>query len=229
MKNKETSKNVALLKQTVVILILLVALGVTAIIYFNRSFAWFADNKNVTANGAAINLAEFGISDVYYSKGVGAVDYTEISSWNHVFQDMNPGDSVSIKASYTNHSDDTHVLRVYLGLYDGTEETPLVKDDKYYYFSTQLKITDVVLNDAAQSVADNTFLMTPPADKIAYGAEQTPQNVFITEISLLPDESATVEITVQFVNYADVDQNDYQGFGEGTESCFRQLIAFIDS
>lgn len=229
MKNNENSQKTTLLKQAVTIMVLFVVLGVNAIIYFSRAFAWFADNRKVQTNGATVNLAGFGISDVYFSKGVGAAEFTEISSWDHVFQNLNPGESVSIKAQYTNDSDKTHVLNVYFGLDDDSKETPLVKDGKYYYLSTQLKITDITLNGVAQSIAEEKFLMTPPADKIAYDTEQAVQNVFIAEIPLLSGESATVEITVQFINYSDVDQNDYQGFGKGTESCFRQLIAYIDS
>ncbi|MGN1078428.1 MAG: hypothetical protein ACI4ST_07910 [Candidatus Gallimonas sp.] len=229
MKNEENPKKISLLKQSVAILALLVLLGVNVVIYFSRSFAWFANNENVEANSTTVNLAEFGISDAYFFKGVGADDYTEISSWDLVFQNMNPGESVSIKGQYTNNSDKTHTLSLYFGLFDGSTETPLVKDGKYYYLSTQLKITDVVVNGVAQSVSDEKYLMSPPADKIAYDTEQTVQNVFIAEIPLFSGESATAEITVQFVNYSNVNQNDYQGFGQGEENCFRQLTAFIDA
>ena len=228
MKNRGNSKNTTLLKRSAVMLVLLAVCLVSAVVCFHRAFAWFSENRKVTANGATVNLDGYGITDVYFSKGVGAADYTQITGWDHLFQDLNPGESLSIRAQYANQSDETHVLRVYFGLNDGNSVTPLVKDGKYYYFGTQLKITEVVLNGVAQSVADQTFLMTPPADKIAYDAEQTVQNVFLVEIPLLPGDSATAEITVQFVNYPDVDQNAYQGFGKGTESCFRQLIAFVD-
>ena len=228
MKNNETSKNTALLIKTTIILVLLVVLGINAVIYSNRSFAWFGSNRNTDANGAAVNLAEYGISDAYFAKGVGEVDYTEITDWERIFQNLNPGESISIKAQYANRSDKTHTLRVYLGLIDGSREVPLVKGGKYYYLSTQLIISDTMVNGVSQTGADNPYLMTPPTDKTAYDTEQTVQNKFIAEISLPAGESATVEITVQFVNYSDVSQNDYQGFGAGTENCFRQLIAFID-
>ncbi|MDD6995790.1 MAG: hypothetical protein SPH68_04935 [Candidatus Borkfalkiaceae bacterium] len=232
MKNTKPYKK-TLLCRTVVILLLLVVLGINAFIYFNRSWAWFADNKTIQANGAKVNLAYFGVSDVYFSKEAGEVDYTEISSWDHLFLNLSPGESVSIKAQYTNHSDVTRKLSVYFGLPYGSTETPVIKNgdtgDKYYYLSTQLKITGIAVNGVTQSIDENMFLMTPPSDKIAYESEQTPQNLPVAEINLPSGESATAELTIEFINYPDIDQNDYQGFGKGTENCFRQLIAYIDA
>ena len=113
---------------------------------------------------------------------------------------------------------------MYLGLLANEVETPLVLDDKYYYLSTQLKIVEISVN--GQSVQDDKYLMTPPTDKLAYDAEQTVENVLIAQFDLLASQTATVEVTVEFVNYADVDQNVFQGFGKGSENagkCFRKF------
>ena len=130
---------------------------------------------------------------------------------------------------YTDNSAENRALSVYLGLLATDVETPLVLDGKYYYLSTQLKIVAISVNGAAQSVQDDKFLMTPPADKLAYDAEQTVENVLIAQFDLLASQTATVEVTVEFVNYADVDQNVFQGFGNGAGKCFRKFIAFVET
>ncbi|MGN1093933.1 MAG: hypothetical protein ACI4SC_03035 [Candidatus Neoclostridium sp.] len=224
-------KNKSLLKRTavmaVVLLVLIVVFGINVVIYFNRSFGWFSRSLNANAKGMEVSLAGYGITDVYFRKGVGESDYTEITSWDSVFSGLSPGDSVSIKAQYSNDSGTAHTLGVYFGIGDGNE-IPLVKDGKYYYFGTQLKITEIVIDGNEQSFTGDKFLMTPPSDKLAYDAQQTAENAFIADVSVPSGGSAAVEITVQFVNYPDVNQNVYQGFGKGSETCFRQLIAYVN-
>lgn len=216
--------------KAVIALVVVVVLTLSVIFYSMPYLAWFSENENVTASGAAVSIKDYGISDEYYYKTASDEEYKEITTWDHVFKGLCPGDSVSIKAVYTNNSAETHGLIVYFGLSVGSSETPIEKDGKYYYLSTQLKITEILKDGEIQSVSGDGYLMKPPADKIAYDTEQTAENVLIAKnISLTSGGRATVEFTVEFVNYPNVDQNVYQGFGNGNgnESCYRQLIAFI--
>lgn len=227
MKNASFT-NTSTLKHAVVILVLLVVLGASVLVYFNRTLGWFADNRNVSASGAEVALAQYGIEGTYFAKGANEVEFSQIDG-DFVFSGIAPGQRVSLQARYTNNSAENRALSVYLGLLATDVETPLVLDGKYYYLSTQLKIVAISVNGAAQSVQDDKFLMTPPADKLAYDAEQTVENVLIAQFDLLASQTATVEVTVEFVNYADVDQNVFQGFGNGAGKCFRKFIAFVET
>ncbi|MGN1066759.1 MAG: hypothetical protein ACI4QH_03010 [Candidatus Fimimonas sp.] len=224
MKNASFT-NTSTLKHAVVILVLLVVLGASLLVYFNRTLGWFADNRNVSASGAEVTLAQYGIEGTYFAKGANEAEFSQ-KDGDFGFGGIAPGQQVSMQARYVNNSTETRTLSVYLGLLANEVETPLVLDDKYYYLSTQLKIVAISVN--GQSVQENKFLMTPPTDKLAYDAEQTVENVLVAQFDLLASQTVTVEVTVEFVNYADVDQNVYQGFGNGTENCFRKFIAFIE-
>lgn len=229
MKNA-SSTNTSALKHAVVILVLLVVLGASVLAYFNRTLGWFADNCNVSANGAEVALAQYGIEGTYFVKGANDAEFSQ-KDRDFVFGGIAPGQQVSMQARYVNNSTETRTLSVHLGLLATDAETPLVLDGKYYYLSTQLKIVKIFVNGVEQSVQDDKFLMTPPADKIAFDAEQTTENVLIAQFDLPASQTATVEVTVEFVNYADVDQNVYQGFGNGTkkENCIRKFITFIET
>ena len=227
MKNASFT-NTSTLRHAVVILVLLVVLGASVLVYFNRTLGWFADNRNVSANGAEVALAQYGIEGTYFAKGANEAEFSQIDG-DFVFSGIAPGQRISLQARYANNSAENRTLSVCLGLLATDVETPLVLDGKYYYLSTQLKIVAISVNGAAQSVQDDKFLMTPPTDKLAYDAEQTAENVLIAQFDLLASQTATVEVTVEFVNYDNVDQNVFQGFGNGSENCFRKFIAFVET
>ena len=227
MKNASFT-NTSTLKHAVVILVLLVVLGASLLVYFNRTLGWFADNRNVSASGAEVALAQYGIEGTYFAKGANKAEFSQIKG-EFVFSDIAPGQRISLQARYVNNSAENRALSVYLGLLANEVETPLVLDGKYYYLSTQLKIVAISVNGADQSVQADKFLMNPPADKLAYDAEQTAENVLVAQFDLLASQTATVEVTVEFVNYVDVDQNVFQGFGKGAENCFRKFIAFVET
>lgn len=198
---------------------------VCGIILFNRSVAWFSQNKTVGANGASVSLADLGITGTYYAKRTAEDAYTEITDWAHIFDGLCPGEAVYIRTVYENTSDQAHSLRLFFGLTD-SGEVPKVTEGAYYYFSTQLKVTDVSVNGTATS--NEAFLLTPPDNRLYYTAEQTMTDTHVADFSLGVGETATVDFAVLFVNYDDLNQNAYQGFGQGSETCSRCPIVYVD-
>ncbi len=228
MKKNEKTKNIRLMVQSLIIMIFLAFLMVFAVYYFNHSMAWFAQNREVNANGASVQLASLGITDTYSSKGVDEAAYTKIEAWDRIFRELMPGDSVSIKAEYENTSGSARTLRVVFS--PGSDgETPYIEESSNYYFGTQLKITSISLNGDEKSQGEGIFLMTPPDDKVYFDSEQAvPAPIVLAEFDLAARTTASLEITVKFVN-STVDQNAYQGFGgkgQG-EKCYRQVIAYV--
>ena len=232
MKVNEKTKNIRLMVQSLIIMIFLAFLLVFAVFYFNHSMAWLSQNREVNANGASVQLASLGIIDTYSSKGVGE-EYTEIKAWDRIFSGLMPGDSVSIEAKYENTSGTTRTLKVVFS--PGSDgETPYVEDEKfYYYFGTQLKITSISLKNVEGKVEETgKFLMEPPGDKVSFDLKQAvpdPDPIELAEFDLAAGTWASLEITVEFVNYPTVDQNAYQGFGSKGqgEKCYRQVIAYV--
>lgn len=113
--------------QSLIIMIFLAFLVVFAVFYFNHSMAWFAQNREVNANGASVQLASLGITDTYSSKGVGEAEYKKIEKWDRIFEELMPGDSVSIKADYENTSGSARTLRVVFS--PGSDgETPYIDE-----------------------------------------------------------------------------------------------------
>lgn len=229
MKKNEKTKNIRLMVQSLIIMIFLAFLVVFAVFYFNHSMAWLSQNTEVNANGASVQLASLGITDTYFSKGVGEADYAPITEWDRIFSELMPEDSVSIKAEYKNNSGTTRTLKVVFS--PGSDgETPYVEDGKFYYFGTQLKITSISLNVEGKVAETGKFLMEPPGDKVSFDSKQAvPASIVLAEFDLDKDTTASLEITVEFVNYPTVDQNAYQGFGSKGqgEKCYRQMIAYV--
>ena len=145
MKNASFT-NTSTLKHAVVILVLLVVLGASLLVYFNRTLGWFADNRNVSASGAEVTLAQYGIEGTYFAKGANETEFSPILPRGFVFSGIAPVQRISLQARYVNNSAENRALSVYLGLLANEVETPLVLDGKYYYLSTQLKIVEIFVN-----------------------------------------------------------------------------------
>lgn len=206
----------------------------SVIILFNRSFAWLAQNREVNADGMSVNLKSIGIEDKYYVSYDG-VNYTEVTSWNYIFKgtgdevSIGPGDKVYIRAEYNNVSDKTHNLELHYQRI-GDNDTPIIKEvggaSRYYYLATQLKVTTAKI-DGGTETAINEFLTAPPDNKIYYEQETQPNDIALGNLTIAPSAKSTIEFTIEFVNYTDIDQNDYQGYGEGAETCSRMVVAYI--
>lgn len=217
---KIQKKELSLVTQGIFLVLLICLIGCGIMIVCNNSIAWFSNNRHVSANGASVSIDDIGIEDTYYYWDDASGDYMSIESWEHIFAGMMPGDTVTIKAEYKNTSGEDRAIRVVFAVPPGGE-IPIIEDGKYYYLSTQLQITEI--NGGEQ----NLFLLTPPENGIDYEAEQTLDDItLVNPLSIASGATATVEFTVQFVNYSDIDQNAYQGFGAKGETCFRQVVAY---
>lgn len=199
--------------------IVTVLLIVSSVVVFRpRSFAWFADNREVGAGGMQLAADTLDITMTYYIKGPFDTEYVKIETFESVFDGLMPGDTVWLKVAYESGEAADHSVKVYLDSFDGCE-TPLLIDGRYYYFSTQLKAVEL-----------DKFLLAPPADKLSYEAQQTLPSLELGTLTAAANSVSEFEFSVQFVNYTDVNQNAYQGFGtlgEG-ERCYRVISSEFD-
>ncbi len=247
---KFTKKATPLFLHGAYIVALFCLLGLSVIILWNNSVAWFANNKKVGADGAQVTLKDLGITDKYYAKK-GDAEYAEITNWAHIFDKLSPGDTVSIKAEYQSTADAERTIKVYFENLNGID-TPLTKEvtstaadgsaateTRYYYLGTQLRIKtgSVTLTNGTKNTAcEGQFLTATPDNKIYYTAEQVPNKIELGSFNAVKDTTYTVEFTVEFVNYPDIDQNDYQGYSDGQtesgeekpENCLRQVVAYVE-
>ena len=179
-----------------------VLLILSSIVLFRpNSLAWFASNMNLSANGMQVNVDKLDITMTYYRKGPSDADYVQIQSFESIFDGLFPGDTVSLKVTYDSKEAEEHNVTVYLSGFDGCE-VPIVIDERYYYFGSQLKIVET-----------DEFLLTPPADFVSYDAEQECAAKTVGTVTIPAKSTADFEFSIQFVNRADTDQNAYQGFG----------------
>jgi hypothetical protein len=97
-------------------------------------------------------------------------------------------------------------------------ELPLVIDGRYYYLSTQLKL-----------IERDLFLTPPPNDRLAYDSPVTPTDTGVGEVTVPAGGTAELIFTVTLVNYPDLDQSAYQGFGTlgAGEACHRRIVSAV--
>lgn len=179
------------------------------------SMAWFATNKEVSGSGMQVKVDGLDITISYYCKGPADADYVEIDSLDNVFDGLLPGDTVGIKIKYENGESVDRSAKVYLSCFDGCE-APRVKDGKYYYLSTQLKV-----------LGKDEFLMTPPDDLLSYETEQNLSDLsdlLIGELTIPSMNSKEFEFSIQFVNYSNKDQSVYVNFGNEESECCNRII-----
>ncbi len=241
---KITKKELPLVFHGVVVVALFCLLLVSVAILMNNSVAWFSHNKEVTAGGASVTLKELGVDATYYvvdAKGT-RTDIVQETDWRHIFQDLGPGDTVTIGATYSSADQANHTLKVY---FKALEEVPLTKTVKnesgvdqtrYYYLGSQLKVVDankVISDTQKETTVVGEFLVTPSDNQIYHTTQATPNEIALTPTAfqITSESPCTWEFTVEFVNLPTVDQNDYQGFGKDTtkeEKCWWQLIAVVE-
>jgi hypothetical protein len=182
-----------------------------------ESHAWFTTNKEASANNLQLKAEDLDISIAYYRKGAHESEYTRIDSFSSVFDGMMPGDTVSLKVEYTSNEARAYKATVCFDCPDGCE-APLLQNEKYYYFGTQLKIN-----------ATGEFLVTPPTDFLSYTSPQVPERLELGTLEIAAGASSYIEVQITFVNYDDVDQSIYQGFGSnGDAVCYRVISSSFE-
>lgn len=198
-------------------LVLVALLVSSASLLYSYSAAWIAENDTVFTGNMQLKAASFDITMTYYRKGQNDTEYTEITSFASIFEDILPGESVWLKVAYDSKEDKAHTAAVYLDSFDGCEKYLLI-DGKYYYFSSQLMV-----------VGTDEFLLTPPENKLCYDREQLLPRVKVGDVTITPGTVTEFEFEVHFVNYKDVNQSDYQGFGSiSDEFCYRTVTSDFD-
>lgn len=222
-------KHVPLLTSGLLTTLLFCLLVVASILLFaGGSLGWFAEGRDVTAKDMAVQFRDYEI-DVTYEYTYNDGTFAEVGSWDDIFNGLTPGDTVTLRATYTNQSETSRTLAFSLAvLDDGEKPLTVTQGDAtyYYHFGSQLRVTQVTVGDDV-AVGD-TFLVTPSDNRLYHVSEQTATDVKFGSATLATKEaSVTVEVTIEFINYTDINQNVYQNFGTGDECCIRYLRADI--
>lgn len=200
----------------VLLLLLLLALLSVSVLYIFKpdSLAWFSKNEQVTSGGTTMDTDAVAVTMQVYAKGPRDDDFVAIASLDHIFSDLMPGERVTFRVEITNHESTPYTVGVAFEAFDGCE-TPLVLDGRYYYLSTQLRIVET-----------GEYLLAPPTDFLSYESEMTLENKTASSVTVAAQSIVETTFELEFVNYADIDQNAYQGFGESA-FCTRKLILVL--
>ena len=196
-------------------LVLLLLIG-SALILSNRgSLAWFSRNRESGVSGMQVEVEGLGVSAEYYAASPAGGEFLPLTDPESLFAGMMPGDSIAVKVVYRSHAEEDVTLSVRLAL-PKEGETPLELDGRYYYLSTQLKL-----------VEKDVFLLAPPPDRLAYDVPAVPSDIALGDVAVPAGGEAFLLFTVMLVNYDDLDQSAYQGFGtaEVGGSCYRRIFA----
>jgi hypothetical protein len=165
-----------------------------------------------------VGIDGYKIDIAYSYKKNGDADYSELSDFSELFSSFMPGDTVALKVTYTNNDSVarkiTSVLEAPVGC-----EVPLQIDGRYYYFSTQIRVVET-----------GDFLIAPPDDKLSSDSLLTAESIAIGTLTLASGATDELVITFEFVDYADVDQNVYQGFGDADSVgvCYRVVASSVE-
>ncbi len=214
-------------------------------VFATQTFGWFSQSDNANANG--INLTPDGlkISAEYYVIEKDGTE-TEITAWDKIFENIFPGDEITLKVVYNNLMNEAYSTTIYLAPYaDG--EIPLVKNNEYYYLGSQIKVVGSTAKSGDNKAIDGLFgeyLVQNDEELVCFNESQTISNTVIATGVTLPSAvqnngavtagTLTVTVTLQFVNFSDKDQNAYQGFGASVEiggettynsgKCYRYIV-----
>lgn len=213
---KEKARTLRLTAEAFLLVLLLFALLGAAFVLFPGSFAWLSRNQDISAGGMQVSVEGTEVTVTYY-RAVGEGDFLPLASPEEMLEGLLPGDSVRLKAEYTSLTEEDVTLAVRLEVPEGGE-LPLVIDGRYYYLSTQLKLAE---RDA--------FLTPPPPDRLSYAAPVTPTDTEVGEVTVPAGGTAELIFTVTLVNYPDLDQSAYQGFGSlgAGETCYRHVVSVV--
>ena len=218
MKEREGRRTARLSAEAfLMVLLFLFLIGAAAVLFRSSSFAWFSRNMEVDVRGMQTQINGADILVSYYKSDPSGEGFLPMTDPGELFAGMMPGDSVRIKAAYRSLVDEDTVVSVRMTLPEGGEKA-LEIDGRYYYLSTQLKV-----------VERDTFLLAPPPDRLGYDAPVALTDTALGEVTVPARGEAELIVTVVFVNYTDLDQSVYQGFGDdsGGEHCYRILESVL--
>jgi len=182
----------------------------TIALFGNGTLGWFGSNDEVSANNMQTSIRGTNVELSYYAMGPDDTEYTEITSFAHIFEGLVPGDTVRLKVKYVSTDDRDLLISPYLDYEDGCE-TPLVVDGRYYYLSSQLTV-------------DGTPMHSGTADGLSFDSAKTPEDISLQSFTLNAGATYELEFSVSFQNL-DIDQSVYENFGssDAGEKCFRVI------
>ena len=182
----------------------------TIALFGNGTLGWFGSNDEVSANNMQTSIRGTNVELSYYAMGPDDTEYTEITSFAHIFEGLVPGDTVKLKVKYVSTDDRNLLISPYLDYEDGFE-TPLVVDGRYYYLSSQLTV-------------DGTPMLSGTADGLSFDSAKTPEDISLQSFTLNAGATYELEFSVSFQNL-DIDQGAYENFGSSGagEKCFRVI------
>ena len=147
----------------------------------------------------------------------------------NLFSDLTPGDTVTVQLYVENQSDSSISFELLMAApVENQDEIPLIKDEKYHYFGSQIRINSVknANTDVLRLVGNDRYLLTLDSELYIGEKKDLPPTsiddkydfLLISEkkltnaISIPAGGNITLDIELQFVDNG-ISQNAYIGFG----------------
>lgn len=257
--DKKTIKS--LIYKAASLLLLAIFLCTSVFIYLQKSFGWFSDNDEVSASGLSVQSgsgAAVNISMSYQKNGTGDFIAIDSSSTAPIFKDLNPGDKIALKLSFTNNESTVRYLSLSMLAPTAENEKPIMHDSnhevttdpgaavRYHYFGSQIRINSVSVN----ADFDPTYLLTTEfisgSDTLqkTYVEKENISNLFnnLSDVQLVPytqgasnnfelaGNGATTDVIIvfEFVDNSTI-QNAYINFGASADQvCKRTLYCTFE-
>lgn len=197
--------------------ILLILLAI--FLYGNRSAGWFSSNEEVKGTGMEVKMNGVhlsGISEITYKRIHAGKEDTSPEAKDSLF----PGDQLILSFTFTTVKIDpqeagTAKFNVDLSINapSADYDHPVVDNGKYYYLSSQVKVVTVTLKDGDQVL--KTLSPEKTLSEAAWGGKtemkNPPASVSVGIVSLNPEKTYTVEVTLEYINAPNYNQSILRG------------------
>ncbi len=199
----------------------------------NFTYSWFAKNETVKGSGMGVNAEDIPFQVEYArcdTQTLTPEEFAEIdpnAPLNFLGSDVwYPGYSVVFQIKITNMGNSPICVdSVGFCAPAAGEEQPRIVDDVSYYLGTQLSVTVLAVNGAAQPAPAEQRLLTVKDGQPAF-SDLTIYEDEAQAISLQPSEDLRLTIRLTFVNEA-FSQDVYANFAkaqDATECCQRRVF-----
>ncbi len=264
MNNNSTNKNITRSLFRLCSTAFLIAVLMFA--YISTTLGWFSQNSEVSASGIGVISDHLDISVEYFcceTDHTNGENWTghdsdgdcweKIENWEQLGKfDLHPGESVYIKAVYTNNETSSYIGNTY---FVPVEEVPLVETitvtntstdpettsqkEQFYYLGSQLYLSSLKVGEKGEMQTPDTtnaenFLVpytlnNKTAPVLCFDDTITAGNTTICNEFTVPAKSGenaglfTIEFSITFINLAE-NQNNYKYKNFGTVGkCSRQI------
>ena len=201
-----------------------VLLACTLVLFFGRSFAWFSINDRNRISG--IHISASGVPDTEQYLMVGGVRLDDAEGV--LFSDLVPGDTVTFEVCIVNKTNKAIECRRMLAPPTEDEEQPYIKDERYHYMGTQLRIDSVKSGEQELlSLTGNERYLLPLDDSLYIGEDHSLPPTSIAEeydftpsvyrdltpnIEIAAGGTLVLEVEIEFVDNGLL-QNAYIEYG----------------